>query len=154
MVRILDGIWNLEAQPFEIQMNGHHFVKNHLKSGQKCQDFGWFGLQMVGTKAMTQTFEIWPSKNMDFKWFRISWSDFRSSLYIKQSRLVEFGLHFAFDTIGNQTFNKFEFRQISSFQRVGFQIPTVFKTASKINHFGCHSKTGQKHLQSPKLILF
>ena len=54
MVRILNGIWNLE--------NGRHFVKHHLKSGQKCLDFEWSSFWMVGTRAMsvakTQTFEI------------------------------------------------------------------------------------------------
>ena len=29
-----------------------HFVKNHWKSGQKCQDFKWFSFQMVGTIAI------------------------------------------------------------------------------------------------------
>ena len=36
---ILNAIWNLEAQTFEIQTNDRHFVKNHLKSGQECLDF-------------------------------------------------------------------------------------------------------------------
>ena len=31
---ILNAIWNLEAQTFEIQTNDRHFVKNHLKSGK------------------------------------------------------------------------------------------------------------------------
>ena len=35
MVGILNGIWNLNAQLFEIRTNGRHFVKNYLKSGQK-----------------------------------------------------------------------------------------------------------------------
>ena len=34
MVWILKGIWNPEAQPFEIRTNGCHLVKNHLKSGK------------------------------------------------------------------------------------------------------------------------
>ena len=32
MVWILNGFWNLEAQPFEIWTNGHLFTQNHLKS--------------------------------------------------------------------------------------------------------------------------
>ena len=31
MVQILNGIWDPEAQPFEIQTNGCHFVKNHFE---------------------------------------------------------------------------------------------------------------------------
>ena len=33
----LDFEWDLKsrAQPFEIKLNGCHFAKNHLKSGQK-----------------------------------------------------------------------------------------------------------------------
>ena len=38
MVWIMNGIWNPEAQPFEIQTDGLHFVINHLKSGQKHPD--------------------------------------------------------------------------------------------------------------------
>ena len=30
MVWISNGIWNPEAQPFEIGANGHHFVNNYL----------------------------------------------------------------------------------------------------------------------------
>ena len=44
MVKNLNWIWNSEAQPSEIWTNGHHFVKNHLKSGQKGLDFEWLGL--------------------------------------------------------------------------------------------------------------
>ena len=43
MVWIVNGIWNPEAQPFEIRSNGRHFVKNHLKSKQKRPDFEWLG---------------------------------------------------------------------------------------------------------------
>ena len=39
MVWISNGIWNPEAQPFEIQKNGGDFVKNHLKSRPKYSDF-------------------------------------------------------------------------------------------------------------------
>ena len=31
------------SQLFEIWTNGCHFVKNHLKYGQKCLDFEWCG---------------------------------------------------------------------------------------------------------------
>ena len=44
MAQILNGIWDPEAQLFEIQTNGCHFVKKHLKSGQKRQYFKWLGL--------------------------------------------------------------------------------------------------------------
>ena len=52
MVQISNGICNQEAQPFEIQTNGCHFVKKHLKSGQKCPDFDWSGFQMVGSLGL------------------------------------------------------------------------------------------------------
>ena len=39
IVPILNGIWNMETQPFEIFIIGHHFVKNHLKSRQKMFRF-------------------------------------------------------------------------------------------------------------------
>ena len=45
----LDFKWNQKfgsPTPFEIQTNGRHFVKNHLKyfeSGQKRPDFEWLG---------------------------------------------------------------------------------------------------------------
>ena len=71
MVRILNGIWNLEAQPFEIQTNGCHFVKHHLKSRQKCPDFEWSSFWIVGTKAATiakaRPFENWTIWNLTFK---------------------------------------------------------------------------------------
>ena len=47
MVQISKGIWNREAQPFEIWTNGRHFFKKHSKSVQsvqKCTDFGWSGV--------------------------------------------------------------------------------------------------------------
>ena len=49
MVLISNGVWNPEAQPFEILTNGHNFVKNYLKPGQKCPDFGWFSFKWLGT---------------------------------------------------------------------------------------------------------
>ena len=56
-------ILNLEAQPFLIRTKGRHFVKNQLKSEQKCPDFEWSGFQMVGTiareRAIAQSFENW-----------------------------------------------------------------------------------------------
>ena len=81
IVQISNGIWNREAQPFEIWTNGHHFVVNHLKSGPKSLDFQWSGFQMVGTIAIVIAkaqpfeigpFEIRPSKIPDFKYFQIS----------------------------------------------------------------------------------
>ena len=63
MVDNCNGIWNPEGQPFEIPTNARHFVKNHLKSRQKCPDFEWPSFQMV---------EIRPSKSLDFKCLGIS----------------------------------------------------------------------------------
>ena len=48
----LDFEWDLEAQPFKIKTNDHHFVQNHLKSGQKCPDFERSGFRMVETIAI------------------------------------------------------------------------------------------------------
>ena len=52
MVWILNGILNTEAQPIEVWTNGCQFVKNHLKSGQKCTNFEWSGFRKVGTIAI------------------------------------------------------------------------------------------------------
>ena len=88
MVQISNGIWNQEAQPFEIGTNGSHFVKNHLKSGQKHPDFEWSGFQMVGTIAIAIAkagpFKNWIIWNPTFKKSGIQmfpdfkWSDFKS----------------------------------------------------------------------------
>ena len=76
MVWIWNGIWNPEAQPFEIWTNGCHFVKNHLKSRQKCPDFEWSGFWMVGTIAAaiakTWPFEICSLQSLNFKCLGIS----------------------------------------------------------------------------------
>ena len=76
MVQISNGIWNPEAQPFEIRTKGGHFVK------KPRPDLEWFGFQVVGTKsiaiAKARPFEIQSSRRPDFKW-----SDFRSSLYLQ-----------------------------------------------------------------------
>ena len=78
MVWISNGIWNPEVQPFEIR---HHFVRNQLKSRQKCLDFEWSGFQIVGTIVIaiakvdhlkTGQFENQPSKSPDSKCFWIS----------------------------------------------------------------------------------
>ena len=42
MVQILKGFWNPEAQPFEIRINGHHFVKKPFEIQTKM-----FGFKMV-----------------------------------------------------------------------------------------------------------
>ena len=47
--QILNGIWCLEAWPFEIRKNGCHVVKNHLKFRQKSSVFEWSGFQIVKT---------------------------------------------------------------------------------------------------------
>ena len=83
--------WDLKsAQPFEIQTNDQHFVKNHLKSRQICPDFKWSGFQMVGTIAIAiskaQTVENRTICNMTFNksgfqmFLDSEWSDFRSPL--------------------------------------------------------------------------
>ena len=79
----------MRSKPFEILVNWHHFIENHLKSGQKCLDFEWSSFQMVGTIAKAiakaQPFEIQPSKSLDLKW-----SDFRSPLYLcSESKCVQ-----------------------------------------------------------------
>ena len=38
--------------------NGRHFVKKHLKFGQKRPDFEWLGFQMVGTIAIATAIAI------------------------------------------------------------------------------------------------
>ena len=43
-------IW--KPNHFEIRTNGHHSVKNDMKSGQKSQDFEWSVFGMVGTSAI------------------------------------------------------------------------------------------------------
>ena len=49
MVQISNGIWNTEAQPFEIWTKGHHSVKNHLNLDKNVwisngPVFKWLGL--------------------------------------------------------------------------------------------------------------
>ena len=97
MVWILNRIWNPEARPFRIWTSGRHFVKNHLKSGQKCLHFEWSGFQMVGTIAVAiakaRPFEnrtIWnPTfEKTGFQMFLdFEWLDFRSSLYLMVDHL-------------------------------------------------------------------
>ena len=73
MVWILNGIWNQEAQPFEFQTNGRHFVKNHLKSGQKVHFW------MVGPtiwkpdhlKSDLQKVQIWYVSGFQMDRFQI-----------------------------------------------------------------------------------
>ena len=79
MVRILNGIWNLESQPFEIRTNGCHFVRNHLKSRQKVWILNYSVFeclrlqpQLKPNHLKTKPFEIWPWKSLDFKCFHIS----------------------------------------------------------------------------------
>ena len=96
LFQILNGIWNLEAQPLEIWTNGHYFVKSYLKSWKKCHDFESSGFIMVGTTAIAKgpPFEnrtIWnPTlKKYGFKMFAdLEWSDFRSRLYIHGGNLL------------------------------------------------------------------
>ena len=84
MVWILNGIWHLEAQPFEIWTNSNHCAKNHLKSG----------FWMVGTKAIckAQPIEnrnIWnPTfKKSRFQCFQIlnGWISDLQNLFSKNS---------------------------------------------------------------------
>ena len=61
MVRISNGIWNLEAQSFEKVTNGRHFNKSHLKSGQKHPDFECFGLSNYFWPFEYQTSPVFKS---------------------------------------------------------------------------------------------
>ena len=56
---------------YEIRTNGWHFVKNHLKSGQKCPDFEWSGSPMLKHNHLKS------DQSLDFKWL-----DFRYPLYV------------------------------------------------------------------------
>ena len=61
----LDFKFDLRSgSPTKIRTIGCRFVKNNLKSQQKCLDFEWSCFQLVGTiaiaKAKTQPFEIGP----------------------------------------------------------------------------------------------
>ena len=66
------------------------FYQNHLKSGQKCSESEWSGLQQVGTLAIakgiqnplkTGPFEIHSSKCLNLEWL-----DFKSILYLDVER--------------------------------------------------------------------
>ena len=53
MAWILNGIWNLETHPSEIQTNGPHFAQKPFEiPRQECPDFEWSGFQMVETIAI------------------------------------------------------------------------------------------------------
>ena len=96
MVLIWNGISNQESQPFEIWTNGSHFVKHHLNEiWTKTTNFEWSSFQMVGTIAIakahhskTQSFEIRPSKSLDFKCFQIlnGWTSYPNCKF-RQSRV-------------------------------------------------------------------
>ena len=88
----LDFEWDLKSRSTtpEIRTIGCHFVKNHLKSGQKCPDSECSSFRMVGIAiaiAKAQPFEnrtIWnlTFKNFGFQMFpHFKWSHFRSQLY-------------------------------------------------------------------------
>ena len=62
MVQISNGIWNPEAQPFEIRTKCCHFFKNHLKSGEKVLILNGQVFQMVGTLALAIA-KAWPFEN-------------------------------------------------------------------------------------------
>ena len=83
------GSENLEAQSFEIRANGCHLVKIHLKSGQICPNFKWFGFQMfriiaIANHLKTGPFEIQSSKSSDFKLlhFSLSETSYTETLYM------------------------------------------------------------------------
>ena len=70
----LNGIWNLEAQLFEIWTNGCHFFKTIWNLDKNVRILnGW---TIAIARALPQPFEIRPSKTPDFKW-----SDLRFPLY-------------------------------------------------------------------------
>ena len=59
LVQILNGIWNPEAQLFEICTNGSHFVKYHLKPDhQKVRISNFSRFQMVEFQIPTEC-ELW-----------------------------------------------------------------------------------------------
>ena len=82
-VWIWNEIWNLEAQPFEMQISGHHCAQHHLKSWHQCPDLKWFGF---GTKVISWPFEnqtIWIlifNKSRFQRFSDFEWLDFRSPL--------------------------------------------------------------------------
>ena len=86
IVQNLNGIWNLEAQLLEIWTNGHHFVKNHLKSGQKWLDLEMSGFQMVGALTIVK-----PSHSK---------SDLKKSVFT----MVRFQIPTILKELANQTF--------------------------------------------------
>ena len=100
MDRISDGIWNLDAQPFGIQTNGCHFVKYHLKSGQKCPDFKWSSIQMVRTIAISKVLH-----NCIFSCFR-----------------------FENLTVWNPIFNKTSFQMLLDFEWSDLALSTTYSS--------------------------
>ena len=70
---------------------------NHLKSGQKCPDFEWSGFCMVGTIAIA----IAKARTFKTRPFEVQPSK-------------------------SPDFRCFRISNVSVFQRVGFQIPTIF----------------------------
>ena len=79
MVQISNGIWNPEAQLFEIQTNGRHFVKTFWNLDKNIQILNGPVFEMIGTIALAKpqpfekgSLEIWPLKSLNFKCFRTS----------------------------------------------------------------------------------
>ena len=129
IVWILNWIWNLEGQPFEMWTNGCHFVKNHLKSRQKRTDFKWPGFRMVKTKAIAiakaQPFEnqpIWnqPLKSPGFKCFQISKGWISDPHYVT-SCLIFYS--FQQETFENQTFWRLVFEWSRDHSKSGHLSP-------------------------------
>ena len=75
VVWILNGIWNMEAQQFEIRTRGRHFFNNWISNGPV---FKW-----LGRRAKAQTFEDWTIWNPTFKS-----SDFKC-LWISNGRISD-----------------------------------------------------------------
>ena len=70
IVRISNGIGNLEAKPIEIQTNDHHLVENHFKFVHFCKDFELSSFQMAETTAVVG-FQI-PIVHRCFIFFQVS----------------------------------------------------------------------------------
>ena len=98
MVHILNGIWNPEALPFEIRTKDHHFVKNLLKSRQKCPDFERSGFQMdsaiakgIAQASENQIIWNWIFKTSGFQMCRdFEWSDVKSPMCVQDKQKSEF----------------------------------------------------------------
>ena len=93
----MDFEWDQKSHPFEIQTNGFNFVKNHLKSEQKCPDSELVGLQLQPQlKPDHLKSDLQKARILNFLGFQIV--GFQNPLYL---------------TLTNQTHLPFEYHQYS-----------------------------------------